>query len=278
MSNAIDIPVPARETWIPAFTPKHDDLLSVRGRNGKHLGFTVGQTLPERRFALNNDGKCLDARDFEPLYIAWCSRVSSPDGRIIAIASVNKYFDPRLENIPNPEEFVNARELNGRILPITFDDKKVEMQRGSDDRKYNAQGEIATAANTKAHLADRSALAKVEVLRQLVSDGVLTDAQFVDQVSKLVAAPAEEAIAIADSELPAGFDAVIEEDAPLVPEEGAKAPPIIAAPCGKSGFRMEHFMRQHISYCKSDACSQARLRNPEKYSKDAVKAAPKETE
>jgi hypothetical protein len=259
MSAAIRIPIPERETYVPAFGAKHrDESLAVRGRNGKPLGFTVGDVLPERRFAIGENGQCLHERDFDALYLDWASRVCVPSGQIVAVASVNKYFDPKLEPIPNPEEFVNARVVNGKIIPITFDETRVEMPRGYEDRRYGADGEIFAAAKARASLADRTALAKIEALRDLLADGTITETQFATKVAAMVGGAASPAEVVAATEKPPGFDVVLPE--PEASPEPALAEPaaeVFTAPCGRS-WPKAHFAKNHIKFCKEPECAAAR--------------------
>jgi hypothetical protein len=251
MSAAIR-PIPERETYVPEFTPRFpDETLPVRGRNGKPLGFAISDVLEERRFALAADGQCLNERDFEPTYVKWITRVCIPDGRVINLASINKYYDPRLEPVPNPEEFVNARWLNGRVVNITFDETKVEMLRSPapTDRKYDASGEIVSAERARASLADRSAIAKIEALRDLLSDGTITEAIFTAKVTALVGGSVPAAEVVAAAELPPGFDSVLVDAEPPRAEKPAKAMKV--APCGKE---MAAGVAMHIRHCKDEAC------------------------
>jgi hypothetical protein len=248
MSNGLNIPIPERETYVPAFTPKHkNESAPVLSRKGEPLGFTIGEVLPERRFAIDTDGRCLDEREFEPMYFKWVSLVCAPDGRIVSLASINKYFDPRLEPVPNPEDFVNARIVGEKIIPITFDETKVEIPRNYEDRRFTAQGELVAAQN-KASLADRTALAKVEALNDLVKDGTITVEQFSAKVAQLMGgATVEEAVQA--TEKPPGFDAALPE-----PTKGE-----FVAPCGADDFKYEHNMKAHRKFCQKPECVEYRM-------------------
>lgn len=105
-----DIPVPERGTYIPRwYTPHGDPSRQVLDENDGDLGFTVGQVLPERRWAIAEDGHLLPQHQFEQRFKQWCERVLAPNGAIIEIKRFNKYFNVDLETVPGVDEFVDAK-------------------------------------------------------------------------------------------------------------------------------------------------------------------------
>ena len=250
------MPIPERSTYIPGwYEPHRDETLAVRSRTGSALGFTVGDVLPERRFALDAAGQCLAERDFADRYRRWIAFTCAPDGRVLAIASVNKYFDVGLEPIPDPEDFVNARVVNDRVIPITLDLDAMEIPRGFEDRRYGADGELASAAATKASQADRAALSKMQTLAELRREGSISEEVFLAKVNEqlgIEATTADEAASEIPIGPPAGFDAT------LIIAQPAKPPEMRTMPCGKALNPV--YAGNHERLCKKPEC--AALREP----------------
>ncbi len=103
-------PIVERGTYIPAWYKEHKDLsIRVVDQEGGDLGFTVADVLPERRWAIGQNGKLISEQEFENRYRDWIGRIVLRDGRLVSVGAVNKYFDITLETVPCVDDFVDAK-------------------------------------------------------------------------------------------------------------------------------------------------------------------------
>jgi hypothetical protein len=155
-----NIPVPERGTYIPAFYAPHRDLsLPVLDANDGMLGFSIGQVLPERRWAIAEDGHLLPEGRFEQLYRQWIERVFVPaTGAIVEVRRLNKYFDVGLETVPPVDEFVDAKPDPSmpttnpnliRFVPIGYEQGDADKGRRKIRPVYSHTGEKATDETAK---------------------------------------------------------------------------------------------------------------------------------
>lgn len=116
----------ARDAYLPEWTPAFGEVEldnEVR-QNGKSLGFTIRQMLPERRWAVTPSGEVLEQRDFEEKYTNWMLQVVR-GGRLVPISASNPYFDPKVLPIPRVERFVAmTQDYQGKEMRIGFDPNK----------------------------------------------------------------------------------------------------------------------------------------------------------
>lgn len=142
---------------IPSWTPRHDLSVAVM-YEGRHLGFTVGDMLPERRFAVGIDGELIGRLEFAEQYRRfWLSQTANEEPTLVAI--------------PNVVEFVSAtRDQDGRMVPIGWD-------RDNDHPREPAvkgHGGILAPEQIEARAAIDSGHIETELIKRLVRDGVLS--------------------------------------------------------------------------------------------------------
>lgn len=127
------IPIPEREVYIPAWGNEHTNPnLTVR-QDGRSLGFTVGEMLPERRWAVGLDGELMNQRDFEDNLKRWRSYACTRAGTVVAMGAVNKHFDPGLEGYPQVADFVDRHlDAHGKLVPLTYLKRLAASQDPSD--------------------------------------------------------------------------------------------------------------------------------------------------
>lgn len=109
-----------RGVFVPPWYIPHPDLgVAVRGTNGQALGFVVGEVVPERRWAIGHDGRCVDQATFEPKLLEW--RI----GQFQWQNPPKPVPDLTLESIPTVEGFVsrgpdpaNARRTVDLTAPV----------------------------------------------------------------------------------------------------------------------------------------------------------------
>lgn len=118
------IPIPEHETYIPLWYEGHADLdLPVRA-GSRWLGFTIREVLPWRRWAIRKDGLLLSQQEFAPLMERYNQMICRRDGKVVPIASVNKFYQPNLEPVPRVERFVaETFDTAGKMVTIAFKKK-----------------------------------------------------------------------------------------------------------------------------------------------------------
>ena len=62
---------PRRRIVPPWYKPHPDLSIEVKSSAGKPLGFTIGEVVVERRWAIHEDGRCMDPADFQPKLDEW---------------------------------------------------------------------------------------------------------------------------------------------------------------------------------------------------------------
>jgi hypothetical protein len=138
-----DIPVPARGSYIPAWSADYRAVLDQPVlHHGRPLGYRVRDVLPERRWAIQpvaNDGGCqlLEQRDFEDLYKQVRSKGINASGHVVPLPKVT----PDWESIPRVERWVSmAPGADGRMRDLR---QKTDSAAPAPRPTvlYNAQGE-----------------------------------------------------------------------------------------------------------------------------------------
>lgn len=158
---------------IPSWTPRHDMTVSVMSE-GRALGFTVGDMLPERRFAVAIDGELIGRLEFSEQYRRfWLAQTANEEPSLVAI--------------PNIVEFVSVtRDQDGRMVPIGWD-------RDNDRPREPAvkgHGGILTPEQIAARAEVDTERVETEIIKRLVRDGVLTAEQGMQQIMGIGASPA----------------------------------------------------------------------------------------
>lgn len=166
MTAATSVPV-------PSWTPRHDLSVPVR-YDGRELGFTVGDMLPERRFAVGIDGELIGRLEFAEQYRRfWLSQTANEEPSLVAI--------------PNAVEFVSVtRDQDGRMVPIGWD---AENDR-SREPAVKGHGGVLTPEQIAARSAADTERIEMEMVKRLVRDGVLTAEQGMQQILGIGGSPA----------------------------------------------------------------------------------------
>lgn len=243
----VDIPIPERETYVPAWGTRHSSESIQVTQNGEPCGFSVGDVLPERRWAIEPSGELKGQLEFERDYLKWITNVCTPDRRVIPLASVNKNYAPALEHIPNVYDFVAVKyDDNEKLVPIDYDATKAapKVQRKLYDHEGRPMSAKEAAKASARRSSDRESLAQMKLLQTLHADGKLSADDLASAVTALLAGDSTDA----ESEIaspPEGFDRV-ESD-----EEWIAAAPkrkTIVAPCGKE-FPKQGSLTMHMRFC-----------------------------
>lgn len=173
-----------RDAYIPAFTPVFSELdLNCPVKDGdKLLGFTIRDVLPERRWAIRENGTLLGENEFRQRYLEWASKVSR-GGRVIPIASVNGLFDASLVPVPTPAAFVSvAHDFQGREIRIGFDPNKAP-EKGKFILRDGEGREVDPLAPSA------KKVERMTVLAELQEKGVLSPEQLAKELSSTLAVP-----------------------------------------------------------------------------------------
>lgn len=134
MSFAVDYrpePRPGEQTIRGAFVPPwyrpHADLgVSVKSQAGKMLGFVIGEVVVERRWAIQDDGRCMDQREFEVKLHDWRR------GQFQWQMPPKPVPDLSFESIPSVEGFVSRGEdpaNHKRLIDLTRPVKRTGLLR-----------------------------------------------------------------------------------------------------------------------------------------------------
>jgi hypothetical protein len=202
--------------YIPSWAPDWSDADMAKPvtLNGEPLGFTVGDVLPSRRWAITKTGELLGQRDFERLWEQYVGMHVAGD-KVVSIAASNKYFDVSKAPVPNASRYVNAAfDYQGKEIPIGFDPDKPAT--ATEVKVYDARGDVVTAAPPPS----ANLFAKIEVLNNLKASGMLTAEQLAEQVALLTGSPTGSTIVAV--EVPVGF-----APAPAIDEAD------LTSPCGR---------------------------------------------
>jgi len=169
--------IPDRGTYIPSWckwrTNGWERAVDVT-QDGKSLGFKVEQVLPERRWAIEQSGELLSQIFFESEYKRYLSGFIVPAG-------VKLDAEP----IPCVERWVRKTvdpTDPARLIDIGFDPLKPAEEK--QEAKYNQEGDLSFRFLAEQKEASQR-LAKTDQLKDLRDQGIITDAQYFEQVEAL---------------------------------------------------------------------------------------------
>lgn len=225
-------------TYIPAWYKDHVNKEVQVLDNGVPMGFTISQVLPERRWAIQEDGSLLEQHIFEKQFIQWISLHHAGDN----------LADPSKEYIPSAAKFVNRRlDFNGKGVEILFDENKPAEEEIKPI--YTQQGDLSTEASKK--------LAKLQVLQEMQEEGNLTSEEYAAKTALLLK---EEEVHEFATQDPVETQEQVKEEIQVVLEEDPSAVNLStipidkeAAACGKLVKR--GYVKQHAAHCKNVECS-----------------------
>lgn len=240
-----DIPIPDRETYIPRWGTRHGDRSLPVTKDGEPCGFTIGQVLPERRWAVKPDGELMDQLSFERDYAKWISNVCAPNGQVIPLASVNKNYTQTLEHIPDVFSFVAVKlDSNGKLIPIDYDPDRPAP--AVKKRFYTHEGVLVSEADLARARArtdsDKEKVSQMMLLQKLHAEGKLTAEDLASAVTGLLVGgvPNEGPGELPETKVPEGFSPMPDEE----PE-----PEVFAAPCGRE-FPKQGSLTMHMRFCE----------------------------
>ena len=213
--------------YIPAWYKPHSDLSRHVTQNGESVGFRIGQVLPERRWAIQENGELLEQGDFERQYIRYIQIRHAGD----------KIVDPSKEAIPGALKFVDREvdEITGRGKKIGFNPNKPAEK--VIEAKHNQDGEVSEHWLRENKMQGEK-LARLQALRELVEDGTITPQQYSDKTKALL------------------MEEPVHEFATQDPVETQMLPKTAEAPCGK--VVKARGVKPHIMRCKAPECEAAR--------------------
>jgi hypothetical protein len=171
-----------RSHYIPGWYEPHTNLDLQVKHLGIPQGFQIGRVLPYRRWAVDADGNMLDQKTFEDQYM-----------RYLGGFEVAATTDLRNESMPNVRAYVRMKlDRVGSLVDMDFEDDGAIVK----TEKYTEHGEIAPEFLVK-HQEQAKTLSKMEMLTQLVADGLLTPAQLAERVAQLLGPAADDAPIVA---------------------------------------------------------------------------------
>ncbi len=137
--------------------------------DGKSLGFTIGDMLPERRFAVGTDGELIGRLEFAERYRRfWLAQAANEEPSLVAI--------------PNIVEFVSAtHDQDGRMVPIGWDSDNDRPR----EPAVKGHGGILTPEQIEARAAIDSGHIETEVIKRLVRDGILSAEAGMEQILRI---------------------------------------------------------------------------------------------
>ncbi len=270
--------IPERDEFVPPW-PVPQDLSLVVTQNGVLIGkgFTVGDVLPERRWAIQADGEVMPRLEFEQKYLQkledWY-RYASPEARQGA-GGVPKSFKAINEPVPTVVNYVAVRvdpRDERRTLPMHYDP---EATRGTrPNRLWDSanerflEGQERLRALTRQYHQDPSLLKDYEVaeveaslgraptpppspeeglrqaarlLKDMRDDGVISREEFAQRMEKLVDGAADEPVKAAE---PVQAE---EKPKPKPKPKPKRKAPVSTAPCGEQVPNLQK--RKHIEAC-----------------------------
>lgn len=219
--------IPERGTYVPSWCPwdslkwpTHVDVAQDRIM----LGYKVRDVLPERRWAIQQNGEMLGQRDFEDQYKKYLAGFALP-----------VTFDINAEAIPRVERYVGVKVdpvSSEGLVEMDYDPfKKPSAQ---PDAKYNQDGEISVHyLREQQEKTDK--LVRMEQLSNLLKQGIITQAQYHSLV--------EEMKPVVSTETPEKVEPV------KTPPEPKPLPPVAIALCGAEK-RAGASVRMHERKCK----------------------------
>lgn len=198
-----------RDVYIPEWAPRvgASDLGVPVRAGGQPLGFTIGDMLPERVWAVDvASGEVLPQLEFERLYRQYLRR-TVVRGVIRDVAQHDRYHDFGVDPVPSVVEWVSRTlDYEGKEVRIGFDPHAAPTATEREVKVYTAQGEEWTPRQRE----NADLRSKLSVLMQLRAENVLTDEQFTAQAMKLQ--DTGDAEPASDSAPPEGFEAAPELD------------------------------------------------------------------
>lgn len=206
-----------RDAYIPAFSPSwKDEHMGIDiTQNGKPLGFTLGQMLPERRWCVQETGELMDQRDFESLYQQFAS-YTVVGGKLVNVPAANGYFDVKLIPVPRIERFACAQfDYDGREVKIGFDPNKPPAKSEAPVVLRDHRGYEVAPQNP-----NDTKVARLTVLADLKNKGLISDEALASEMGSILLEPQ-----------PAAAPAVPEGFAPA-PVEAEPEATVHTAPCG----------------------------------------------
>ena len=198
MSTEADLGIPRENRWlgtpnkshyIPGWYTPHSNLELEVKHLGLPQGFKIKQTLPFRRWALDEQGNTIDQNEFNDQYV-----------RYVMGYKIAETSDPRNEAIPNVLAFIRMKyDAVGSLVDINYNDDGRVVK----EEKYTEHGEIAPEFLLK-NQEQSDKLSKLSVLNDLVRDGVLTPDQFQAKAAELLGSELE-SVSIGDEPVGAPY-------------------------------------------------------------------------
>lgn len=220
-------------TYIPEWQVEltAEELARPVTQDGEPLGFTIGEMLPSRQWAVNQKtGALLDQRDFERLYEVYVTRhVPAGSTEVVDIRRGNRLFDPKIVPIPNVRNFASrGLDWQGKEIAIGYDPDAVSDVRETDVKLYDARGEEVTGSRDSRPV---DIAKQLEVLTGLRDRGKLNDSEYAQEVAALAtgetAAPRVEAV-------PVGFSPKVEAPEVIAAKLTARCGKVCGNPAGRA--------------------------------------------
>lgn len=173
MSFATDLPLTPRPgdmtprgMFVPPWYRPHENLdVDVIGTRGQRLGFKVGDVVPERRWAIGPDGRCMDPADFAPKLLDWRKGQFEwrfppkpvPDLTLEAVPTVEG-FVARGPDPANDRRLIDLSPLQPRVALLRPNEPVVDQGLAKDPRWKPAPKDAKDAA-----LVDENARLRAEL-------------------------------------------------------------------------------------------------------------------
>ena len=169
--------IPERGTYVPSWCPwdtqkwpTHVDV----AQDKIMLGYKVSDVLPERRWAIQENGDMLDQRAFEDQYKKYLAGFALP-----ATVDINAEAIPRVERYVGVKIDPIAAE---RLVEMDYDPFKKSPV--VPEAKYNQDGEISVHY-LKEQQEKTDKLVRMEQLSGLLKQGIVTQEQYLKLVDEL---------------------------------------------------------------------------------------------
>ena len=289
-THALGTPIPSRKEYVPAWCPwasgqfsADPDKVIVRfGGEPLEPEFTVSEVLPERRWAIQENGELLEGIHFQDKYqrkLEDWFHVASPEALTGQPTGIPKSFRVHNEPVPNPRDYVAwtlDKRDSDKLVPIGFDPEATKGARptrlwDSENERWLEGHERMNALvrayreeenggrltlrpyereEVQRHLAGggtagggmNEVQAKLEMLRDLRQRRKITEAQFASEVADL-------------------FGVDEDEEPELIGKERAKDPNHVPRgytrmACGEDVLNFGK--KKHVGEC--DTCTEALAR------------------
>lgn len=209
--------------YIPGWYREHSNTALPVTRDGMPLGFSVGQVLPERRWAIDELGELLPQHEFEAKYKQYQAYMCRESA-----------IDHEKEYIPQAAKFVDRKlDYNDKGIPINFDPyKPAEVEA---EAKHNQEGEVSPKWFADQREQEKK-MARMEAYNDLLKLGKLTPEEYADLTSAILLEPEPKEMPTQD---PVETQELAQEDPALSLTEVAN--------CGKQVKR--GYLRQHAYRC-----------------------------